>query len=283
MPAFNPGQEKKGLIQRLQDIAVQINPKHKVIFQHLLRKVDEGYRSVKETKKALPSARKSKFVKEVIDTLANKDSDTLREIAEAIGSYARERSKRKADVETVITKAKSEIRLLTDNLIRGKIDLDQYKLSMAGIIRKVNVATAIIGATGPVNLDGAALAKMNQILERQLRNLNTHVERIAAKLSSGKGVDKATIARALSFADNAYATSEEVLKDFLMEEFGEQLQEARELNDSVENCTECQNLAERGWVDIGTLPPIGGQLCGHNCRCQFIYRLKEDDDDDKLE
>ena len=48
--------------------------------------------------------------------------------------------------------------------------------------------------------------------------------------------------------------------------------EERRVTSDAENCDACLEAADRGWVPIGTLPPIGSLTCLANCLCHFEYR-----------
>ena len=40
----------------------------------------------------------------------------------------------------------------------------------------------------------------------------------------------------------------------------------------TKHCLPCLELAEVGWVAVGTLPPIGSTVCGKNCKCTILYK-----------
>lgn len=39
-----------------------------------------------------------------------------------------------------------------------------------------------------------------------------------------------------------------------------------------ENCAQCVGLSGLGWVDVGSLPPIGSRRCLSRCRCTISRR-----------
>ena len=41
---------------------------------------------------------------------------------------------------------------------------------------------------------------------------------------------------------------------------------------AAEHCDECVGESERGWVEIGSLIPIGWRTCMSNCACKMQYR-----------
>jgi hypothetical protein len=49
-------------------------------------------------------------------------------------------------------------------------------------------------------------------------------------------------------------------------------QEERNITGSGDPCTECPSLSARGWVPLGSLPPVGSRACLANCRCRIERR-----------
>lgn len=48
--------------------------------------------------------------------------------------------------------------------------------------------------------------------------------------------------------------------------------EERNVLHADESCPECSELKARGWVPLGTLPPIGMRRCLSNCKCMIARR-----------
>lgn len=44
----------------------------------------------------------------------------------------------------------------------------------------------------------------------------------------------------------------------------------------TEHCADCPPLADKGWVPVGTLPPIGETECNGACLCSFRFKETED-------
>jgi hypothetical protein len=40
----------------------------------------------------------------------------------------------------------------------------------------------------------------------------------------------------------------------------------------TKHCLPCLQLANEGWVAVGTLPAIGTTICGDNCKCTILYK-----------
>jgi hypothetical protein len=82
--------------------------------------------------------------------------------------------------------------------------------------------------------------------------------------------DAQAVARISQYAGATYGTYQEARRASHAESGKDEAR--RVLDPSADHCEDCLILAERDWVPIGELVPIGESQCGANCRCDVEYR-----------
>ena len=81
--------------------------------------------------------------------------------------------------------------------------------------------------------------------------------------------DARMIARAKMYANASISTYENAQR---RREKKAGQSEERSLLHEAEHCESCQEEADKGWVEIGTLIPVGERTCLVNCKCSMEYR-----------
>jgi hypothetical protein len=72
------------------------------------------------------------------------------------------------------------------------------------------------------------------------------------------------------YADALYSTFANV-QTAREASLGGQRYARRIIDPAAEHCDECPELADRGWVPIEEMVPIGDTTCLTNCRCEIEY------------
>jgi hypothetical protein len=83
--------------------------------------------------------------------------------------------------------------------------------------------------------------------------------------------DAQAVARISQYAGATYGTYQEARRSSHAEAGKDEAR--RVLDEGAEHCADCLILAERDWVPIDELVPIGESECGANCRCDVEYRI----------
>jgi hypothetical protein len=92
----------------------------------------------------------------------------------------------------------------------------------------------------------------------------------AAVLAGSQPPDGTLAARAEQYGRSAWAMAHRV--DQAAAARAGRRQVRSQLGPADQSCPGCVAEAEKGWVDIGGLVPIGSRECKSSCRCSYLYR-----------
>jgi hypothetical protein len=173
-------------------------------------------------------------------------------------------------VDTVIDVDAIRLQNVAQLLVDGKINLPEWQLQTSALLKNLHVGMGL-AACGGVNVVSASdmgyIASQIKEQYKYLRNLAKQIKNDTQKL------DKSLVARAGSYAQAARATYENTLQR--RAKAAGLSQEKSVLDSAAEHCNPCVDEAGKGWVDIGSLIPIGQRSCRSQCRCHFTYRKGE--------
>jgi hypothetical protein len=134
------------------------------------------------------------------------------------------------------------------------------------IIKSSHVAAGVVAAGGRAQMTPSAYG----FLGSEIRAQYGYLAQFAARIDAGAiPLDGRLIARAGMYGQHARVTYEAVRRRDQRERgyrFEKNMLHARE------SCTQCVGLSRLGWVEIGSLPPIGARRCLARCRCTISYR-----------
>ena len=157
---------------------------------------------------------------------------------------------------------------------QGKLPLAALRTRLQETLRRSALASAVIGVGGVGNLSENVLQAVQRQLTYQFERLDGFISEMSRRELTQK--DRA---RALQYASSAHMISQTATRQFSLDTYGGayELEERRFLG-GAEHCDDCLALAAEGWVEVGTLPPIGqGTVCGNYCRCTLVTRPKDVD------
>lgn len=160
---------------------------------------------------------------------------------------------------------------LASRLRSGQISVDQFRSGMSSELRRLGLASLILGVGGPGNLTGHHTELLDRYLARQLSYLGRFVEDLRAAIASGHSMTAREITRATLYASSARPLYEEAYRQQMVNRLPEAME--RRVLHAGESCPGCVEQAALGWQPIGTLEAIGSQECGQFCKCQFEYNL----------
>jgi hypothetical protein len=180
------------------------------------------------------------------------------------GRYVSEASVRGLGERFAIEAVGSNIELLTDRFIDGKIDLETWQRGMAREIKDAHVVSAMLGRGGRDQMTQADWGRLGARLREQYRYLN----RFAREIANGQLSPAQIRARAAMYARSARTSYFDGLTSAKREAGFEEEQRVLGV---AEHCDDCPPLAGY-WAPIGSLPPIGESQCLTNCRCSKKYR-----------
>lgn len=164
--------------------------------------------------------------------------------------------------EKYIVQQQGKLRQLSDQLVTGKINLREWEDQFAASLKNVLINSYALGRGGMKQMTQRDLGICSGIMREQylyLRNFANEANR--GKLSVAQFQVRQNL-----YIEKAYSVYwQGRLEAFKMDDY---LYE-RDILTPGESCKDCVRIAGRGWVRIGTNPPIGAdRICKNNCRCR---------------
>jgi hypothetical protein len=159
--------------------------------------------------------------------------------------------------------AGEEVKELAGQMARGEIRIEEWQLATADRIKNSRLAMTAAAKGGFRNLTAADYGRLGSQLRQQYRYLQGFALDVeAGRLGAGRIVQRAAL-----YAAGAAGWYENERRDGAA---GIYTHERRVLAAS-EHCSICVEEAARGWVEVGTLRPIGDSPCRANCLCKFEF------------
>lgn len=169
-------------------------------------------------------------------------------------------------VDAIADAASDRMADLSERLRAGDISLADWQREMMRTIKTAHVASGVAAQGGRAQMDQAAYG----YLGRAIRDQYAYLRNMADGIASGTvPLDGRLIARAGMYGQHARVVYENVrARDARARGYSQE----RNVLHAQESCSQCVGLARIGWVEIGTLPPIGSRRCLARCRCTIARR-----------
>jgi len=168
--------------------------------------------------------------------------------------------------ESVMPSIVEDMKACAQQLIDGKITLDEFQRQVAAMIER-NFWEAAFALFGPsLWLFPAVLLLIRRLVDQQLAWLRG----LVLDIRFGRQRLDGTLLRRIRLYGNAAWSA--------LLEFSRRLAMiqgfTREMNvlGVAEHCQGCIDETAKGWVPIGSLVPIGQRTCLSNCRCRYIFQ-----------
>lgn len=163
-----------------------------------------------------------------------------------------------------IRKARREVERLAGDVARGTISVPEWQRQMVNQIKTIRLESAAAAKGGWAQLTKSDFGKIGQ----QLRVEYRYLRRFAGDISAKRLAPGTIRARAGMYISAGAGSYENTRRDAASEIFTE---ERNVLGDS-EHCRDCIAASRAGWVNVGTLIPIGQRICNQNCKCSYRFR-----------
>lgn len=158
-------------------------------------------------------------------------------------------------------------------LIWNEMSISEFQTSVLNLIRRSHVLQASMAHGGWNQMTFSDWGWVGQRIRGQYEFFRDLIN----DLMSGKqALNESLVTRVRQYMRASRSTLLEMRRR-LVQQLGA-VSERRVLS-IAEHCKSdnglqgCVELAARGWVGIGSLPPIGSTPCRVNCRCHFIYLM----------
>jgi len=169
-----------------------------------------------------------------------------------------------------VRRSKKAFEKAAEEYLDGRISALQFQAIMQHGIISGHKAMAAIAAGGIGLLVGALLEKTRNIIATQ----RAYMLRFAAQIATGQLSPAQVAVRSSMYADALYSTFANIqtAREAISAQASGIGRCARRIIDpAAEHCDECPALAEKGWMPIEEMVPIGDTTCLTNCRCTIEY------------
>lgn len=156
---------------------------------------------------------------------------------------------------------------LTSRLSRGEVTVSAWQRGMADSMRDAHLQARALAVGGRERMTAKDFGSVGGFMRYDTQRL----ARFAAQVESGAISAAQAEARAQLYGQANVRRSYERGRLNAAKDEGYQ-QERRILAGDAAHCAGCADEASRGWVQLGSLAPIGGHECKANDRCQKEVR-----------
>lgn len=176
----------------------------------------------------------------------------------------------RAALDKMLDEAKEDAISLARDLQEGNITTSRWQAEMRDLMRNVHTAAGASAKGGWAQMTPSDWGFIGSELKREYQFLQNFAEQVS---NEDIPLDGRFVTRAGLYGESARTTYHEVEKRDM---FNSGFTEERSILDPAANhCSECLDMADRGWVPVNTLIPIGARICLGKCKCTMIYRNPE--------
>lgn len=169
-------------------------------------------------------------------------------------------------IDAIADGASERMAVLSRQMLAGELSLAEWQAGMMRTIKHSQLAASTIAHGGAARMDFSRYGQAGNAIKAQYQ----YLARFAAQIASGEQPLNGTVAsRAEQYGQAGRVTFE---REYGRDQQGRGYQSERNILGAAEHCALCPELTARGWVPIGSLPPVGSRPCRSNDRCSIRYR-----------
>lgn len=184
---------------------------------------------------------------------------------DSAGKLLSERVVRDA-VDRVCDLVSARLAGLSRSLLDGTVSLADWQQQAMADVKAAHVAAGVAAQGGRRQMSPAEWGVIGQRVREQYRYLRQFAEDISGGRQPLNGM---TTARAQQYGQAARGTFEAIRA---RGDLARGMAVERNVLHGRDHCRECPALTARGWVPIGSLPPIGARACRAHDRCTVQRR-----------
>jgi hypothetical protein len=172
----------------------------------------------------------------------------------------------RAVVDAVADQASARMAAASERLMAGQMSLASWQAEMQNTIKVSHLAASTLAHGGEAQMTPARYL----MAAREIKAQYQYLRGFAAQIQSGEQpLNGGLISRAKQYGQAARVAFErERGRD--QQSRGYQF-ERNVLGPARDHCSLCPELSARGWVPIGSLPPVGSRPCRAQDRCRISY------------
>lgn len=171
-------------------------------------------------------------------------------------------------VEKMITQTKSNLRIIGEDLITGRINRAEWALRSGAEMKNMHRSLAMLANGGKSQMNNSKWGRLGQRLQSELRFFNSFATVVDNTEIANLG--SKFLNRLESYADAGRGTYWSATRAREAAAGGQQ--EKNVLGGSARSCSECIAESAKGWVTVGTLSSPGSRQCGPSCHCSIDFR-----------
>lgn len=173
----------------------------------------------------------------------------------------------RAVIDDIADGSSERMAALSRSMLAGDLSLAEWQAGMGRIIKQSHVAAATIAHGGEQRMTAVEYGRAGQAIRTQYDYLTQFAAQIA---SAEQPLTDGLVARARQYGQAARPLFE---REYGRDQMQRGYQSERNvLGAARDHCTLCPELSARGWVPIGSLPPVGSRPCRSQDRCRIEYR-----------
>jgi hypothetical protein len=167
-------------------------------------------------------------------------------------------------IDKLLGATKREAKRISAKLDAGTITLEQWRESMATLLRNAHIVAASVGRGGVDRMTSADWQKVNKKVQWQYGYLALFAKAIAAGVVVNIG------ARAAKYASAVFVSYSSAFRESQIESKTDKML-CRLVTNSKEGCSECADDEAAGWMPVDEMSEIGSRICGDYCLCQIEF------------
>lgn len=172
-------------------------------------------------------------------------------------------------IDDIADGASARMAALSQAMLDGNLSLAEWQAGMMRTIKLSQLATATIAHGGQAQMGFPEYGASG----RAIRDQYDYLRGFAADIASGRQpLTGGLTARARQYGQAARVAFE---REYGRDQMTRGYRFERNILGASEHCSLCPELSARGWVPIGSLPPIGSRPCRAQDRCRLAYSREE--------
>lgn len=191
------------------------------------------------------------------------------------GRFVNERGQFVADssvravVDAIADGASARMAAASERMLAGDLLLAEWQATMMREVKLSQLAASTIAHGGAARMGFSQYGAAGNAIRVQYDYLRQFSVQVADGTQPLSG---SLIARARQYGQAARVTYQ---REYGRDQQQRGYQSERNVLGSAEHCSLCPELTARGWVPIGSLPPVGSRPCRSNDRCHIVYRKEQ--------
>jgi len=156
----------------------------------------------------------------------------------------------------------------TEALLQRRIGVGAWERQMAEAIRASHLEARMFGVGGQFGMSAADY----EATMLRIRAQHDYLHGFGRQIANGELSEARIRQRAGQYYEAAQRETYRRASEDMHRQAG--YDQEQNVLGVADHCVDCEGETTRGWVEMGTLLPIGERACRSNCACHVTYRVK---------